>query len=978
MHYTRLFTLSILLGIVCLFFPGHTYAVIAKPDPVTYMQPDGSILTIIPRGDEIIHWAETTDGYTLLPDKNKTYVYAVRSTDGSLTFSAIAAHDPGQRGSAESAFLLSVGKKLFYSGSQIAEMKSLLKSSGSMYQPTTGGFPTTGVRAHLMILANFSNTSTTYSQTNFTNLMNQASYNGTGSFKDFYLEVSWGQLTVNSTVTIWVTLPHTHDYYGPQSMWGAFAYDAVAAADQQASVNFATYDNDGDGVVDGIDICHQGRGQEESGNPNDIWSHSWDLSSAGYSLAQRTFDGVAVLDYTTIPEKGGPSSMTTIGVMCHEFGHNLGAPDFYDSDYGTGGQYDGTGAWDIMADGSWNGNPAGSRPAHHNPWTKIFYTWATPTVMTSQQQAVARNIQDYQDIFRYNTTTNNEYFLCQNSQQTGFNAALPGHGMLIFHVDGNYISSHMGANNINATSHQGLYPMAANSNTASGIMPGGSSTINTSGCPWPGTTNKTTFTDATTPNSKSWAGDNTNAPLISIAENNTTKEVTFCFISCAPSVEPGNFTALATGSSQINLAWQPDAGNDPVMVAFSPTGTFGTPAAGTTFTAGDTIPGGGTVIANGTGTSFSHTGLTPNTTYYYKAWSALTGNTYSTGVTANATTWCVSSTLPFSESFSGTAQPACWSQADHKGNGQIWQFGTITGYNPAPNMFGNYAYLNSDAYRSGNSQNADLITPPIDMTGYTNVTLSFNHFFRAQTGSSGTLSYSTDLGVTWTAVQTWTSTTANPEAFSQVINALDGQSQAMIKWNYTGTNGHYWAIDDILIAATPSVPTLSVTPPNQNVAQPAGSTRFLVTSNTTWTAASDQPWCIVPPSGAWTDTLVASFSANPGFVPRVANLTVTVAGLAPVVVTVTQDVGTGIQPATEQGVSLHPNPTGGRFTISFGSRQEGNLLIRVYDHQGRCVKSDIVPGNTQYTGDLTGYPKGEYIVKIVSGSGSESRKLILK
>ena len=74
------------------------------------------------------------------------------------------------------------------------------------------------------------------------------------------------------------------------------------------------------------------------------------------------------------------SYLTRIGVICHEFGHVLGAPDYYDVDYTTGGSFEGMGDWCIMAGGSWNNN--GATPAHHNGFTKVaLYDWATATTL---------------------------------------------------------------------------------------------------------------------------------------------------------------------------------------------------------------------------------------------------------------------------------------------------------------------------------------------------------------------------------------------------------------------------------------------------------------------------------------------------------------------------------------------------------------------------------------------------------------------
>lgn len=101
---------------------------------------------------------------------------------------------------------------------------------------------------------------------------------------------------------------------------------------------------------------------------------------------------------------------------------------------------------------------------------------------------------------------------------------------------------------------------------------------------------------------------------------------------------PSGLTATAVAYDQIDLAWSLNGSSDPVLVAWSPTGTFGTPVNGTAYTPGNSIPGGGTVLTYGTSTSYSHTGLTANTTYYYKAWSNTGSYTWTSGVTADATT----------------------------------------------------------------------------------------------------------------------------------------------------------------------------------------------------------------------------------------------------------------------------------------------------------------------------------------------------
>ncbi|MCX6307217.1 MAG: hypothetical protein NT040_19805 [Bacteroidetes bacterium] len=107
----------------------------------------------------------------------------------------------------------------------------------------------------------------------------------------------------------------------------------------------------------------------------------------------------------------------------------------------------------------------------------------------------------------------------------------------------------------------------------------------------------------------------------------------------------------------------------------------------------------------------------------------------------------------------------------------------------------------------GLSQNADLVTPTLNLAGYVSVNLAFNHYFRYYTGSSGTVSYSINNGSTWTALATVAVTsTSNPSIFSQAVNAVAGQPQVKFKWNYSGTCGYYWGIDDLLITGTPCTP----------------------------------------------------------------------------------------------------------------------------------------------------------------------------
>ncbi len=96
------------------------YAVTAYPYPVTIEQPDGTKLTVVLKGDEHLHWAITTDGYTLMRNQEGIFVYAEKNSEGDLIPSAVKATEVNQRGFAELSFLKGLQKNLFYSGSQLS------------------------------------------------------------------------------------------------------------------------------------------------------------------------------------------------------------------------------------------------------------------------------------------------------------------------------------------------------------------------------------------------------------------------------------------------------------------------------------------------------------------------------------------------------------------------------------------------------------------------------------------------------------------------------------------------------------------------------------------------------------------------------------------------------------------------------------------------------------------------------------------
>lgn len=320
--------------------------------------------------------------------------------------------------------------------------------------------PALGEKKVIVILVDFADNNAQYPKQEFDSLIYGENEN---SMRKYFSEVSYGKFTISrqSNIIGWVRAPQNYAYYVGDSFGFYSDYprnvqklveDACALADPY--VDFSQYDGDGDGIVDGIFIVHAGPGAEETGNPNDIWSHQWQLSNTGTSCPgpYQTQDGVKVDYYSMEPERlVNPPSRITVGVFVHEFGHILGLPDLYDIDYSTSG----IGIFCLMAAGSWgkagSSDKPGNTPSHPSAWCKYQLGWLTPTAVertgiskleNQQIPCSARSpfaIRMFEDPggpdWNDQTGGKGEYFLIENRYRTGFDRSLPGDGLLILHID---------------------------------------------------------------------------------------------------------------------------------------------------------------------------------------------------------------------------------------------------------------------------------------------------------------------------------------------------------------------------------------------------------------------------------------------------------------------------------------------------------------------------------------------------------------
>lgn len=363
--------------------------------------------------------------------------------------------------------------------------------------------PVTGVRKALVLLVDFSDFSATQTQGHFNNLFFTL---GSNSLRDYYREVSYNQLNVtgevsgHGTTTGWYRAPRTKSYYTNNNYgFGAYPRNAQKLVEELIDlaapyVNFSNYDNSNNGKVESLVVICAGVGGEQSGNKSDIWSHKWNITP-------KTVDGVTIDRYFMAPENG------KVGVMCHELGHLLmGWPDLYDTDYSSRG----TGQWDLMAGGSWNNG--GNTPAHPTAWCKVKAGWITPiTLFNTAKTVTVPPYKSNKTVYKLpiNSTSSKEYFLLSNRQKQGFDAYLPGEGLIIEHIDNNK-TNNSDENHylVDIEQADGLRELNKNINSGN------------SGDAWPAGSKKT-FTKTTTPNSKSYAGADSKISVTDIAKSGT-------------------------------------------------------------------------------------------------------------------------------------------------------------------------------------------------------------------------------------------------------------------------------------------------------------------------------------------------------------------------------------------------------------------------------------------------------------------------
>ena len=437
-----------------------TWAAKAVSIPVQVRQADGSVITVILRGDEHINWYTTLDGVLLVQGADNSYYIGKVEKSGNLIATQQLAHEALTRSQAERNLIAKQDKDKFF-----AYVNKVAEESENAYNnsPLTRGpiidsgyggvpyFPHTGSPKALVILAEFQDTTFTIQDTKkvFTNyLMNEDHFSDTRygqnqnykGVRGYFKDCSYGQFTPIFDVVGPIKLPKKHAIYGAgNDRMDLLLADACAAVDDL--VDFAKYDANNDGIVDLVYIIYAGHSANYRNNKvSNIWPKS------GTVTISDTFDGKSIRRYGVSNELNGSDKTSKnnkkingIGLFCHEFSHTLGLPDIYAYHTDAENQDDqGMEFWDLMDGGT--GVRGGRVPASYLAWEREVMGWMKIDELKKDSSIEnLKSIDNGGKAYKIvNPNDSNEYILLQSMQKGAWNQGWGdgtyGKGLLAYRV----------------------------------------------------------------------------------------------------------------------------------------------------------------------------------------------------------------------------------------------------------------------------------------------------------------------------------------------------------------------------------------------------------------------------------------------------------------------------------------------------------------------------------------------------------------
>lgn len=443
--------------------------------PSLKKQSDGSTLTVYWHGDEHFTWYATRDGVILFPENGSFYI-ARTTEEGGLENTMQLAHEPSQRTKAEQDLCAKQDREGFLSR---IYSKAMAKGVRNSTTAVPDYFPHMGTPKIPVILAQFKDkkfkNDDEVTVKTFDAYLNKekgaawptsgidksVKYNKT-SVREYYDICSFGKFKPQFDVYGPVTLDHDFSYYYVTSGThesSEFIPHVLSKADSE--VDFSQYDSDGDGYVDMFIILFAGYSTTYQENVDDKNGFHPHVSYGNYG----TRDGKRLYRYglsnelNYYYEEGETDIIDGIGIFVHEFGHGLGYPDLYPTNFTRNNQ--GMEYWSLMDAGEHNNDRY--TPTLLTAWERNHMGWMDIETLTEPGEYVLPAIDNYSlaesDAKAYKIVNDQcaegetEYYILQNVQNNGVNNWLKKNGfnqakgLMITHVEGTDFSLFSNPNN---------------------------------------------------------------------------------------------------------------------------------------------------------------------------------------------------------------------------------------------------------------------------------------------------------------------------------------------------------------------------------------------------------------------------------------------------------------------------------------------------------------------------------------------------
>lgn len=433
--------------VLLIVFSNATYAISSYPLQTIKTQPDGSKVAIKVNGNEHLNWEEDVTGLPVI-FKEGWYKYVDVDVQGNLVIGSKVLPKLQQQS------LNKTGSTQSQSGALERYLELKIRQNSEQAHPESKTTPQqlnknlTGEYENLVIALRWSDHADRDlpSQAELTELFNSSGGHDTlaptGSIKDYFEEVSYGALSLNSFVTDWIDVSVSEaQASGVDNVIDA---TAISRAIKEAldtldpSIDFRRFDKDNDNRIDFFTVLHSGYAAEFGGTDQNevhyldrVWSHYGGLRSGSWGSEENIFISNYVFNPALWFIRG--NEIARIGVLAHELAHSLGLPDLYD---GRGPNFGvGIGSWGLMAN-AWGFDGGQRHPPHLSAWSKYKVGWVQPTLLEKDGCYSLNRVQDNAEIALIESNyPSGEYLLIENRQIFGFDRRVPHGGLIVYHID---------------------------------------------------------------------------------------------------------------------------------------------------------------------------------------------------------------------------------------------------------------------------------------------------------------------------------------------------------------------------------------------------------------------------------------------------------------------------------------------------------------------------------------------------------------